>query len=192
MQRMNVVLPEPDGPHDDDDLAPLDGHRDALEHLVVGRTNLWTSVASTTLAVSAGGAPPIASRMVVADGSAISDSAHHGSVPAVVAQPDQPRRAGPDRLVAPPGVPSASRRSIQRLDDAPDRGQQQVPDGGGEEELERREVVALLDARSDVQLDDAQDDSSDVVLSMLLNSLPSGGMITRAAWGRTIRRIALP
>ena len=33
---------------------------------------------------------------------------------------------------------------------------------------------------------------SDVVLSMLLNSLPSGGTITRAAWGRMIRRIALP
>ena len=31
---------------------------------------------------------------------------------------------------------------------------------------------------------------SEVVLSMLLNSLPSGGTITRAACGRTIRRIA--
>ena len=34
--------------------------------------------------------------------------------------------------------------------------------------------------------------SSDVVLSMLLNSLPSGGTMTRAACGRTMRRIALP
>ncbi len=27
---------------------------------------------------------------------------------------------------------------------------------------------------------------------MLLNSLPSGGTITRAAWGKTMRRIASP
>ena len=33
--------------------------------------------------------------------------------------------------------------------------------------------------------------SSEVVLSMLLNSLPSGGTMMRAACGSTIRRIAL-
>src|SRR5438093_45978 len=32
--------------------------------------------------------------------------------------------------------------------------------------------------------------SNELVFSMLLNSLPSGGTITRAAWGSTIRRIA--
>ena len=42
------------------------------------------------------------------------------------------------------------------------------------------------------QLVDADGDSSEVVFSMLLNSLPSGGTITRAACGRMIRRIALP
>ena len=34
--------------------------------------------------------------------------------------------------------------------------------------------------------------SSEVVLSMLLNSFPSGGTMTLAACGRTIRRIASP
>ena len=34
--------------------------------------------------------------------------------------------------------------------------------------------------------------SSELVFIMLLNSLPSGGTITRAACGRTMRRIASP
>ncbi len=33
---------------------------------------------------------------------------------------------------------------------------------------------------------------SEVVFIMLLNSLPSGGMMTLAAWGRTMRCIASP
>ena len=34
--------------------------------------------------------------------------------------------------------------------------------------------------------------TSDVVLSMLMTSLPVGGMITRIACGKTVRRIAIP
>src|SRR3954471_13746466 len=34
-------------------------------------------------------------------------------------------------------------------------------------------------------------DASDEVFSMLMNSLPVGGMITRMAWGSTIRRMVM-
>ena len=34
--------------------------------------------------------------------------------------------------------------------------------------------------------------TSDVVFSMLMTSLPVGGMITRIACGSTVRRIAIP
>src|SRR5690242_11542242 len=34
--------------------------------------------------------------------------------------------------------------------------------------------------------------TSEVVFSMLMTSLPVGGMITRIAWGSTVRRIVMP
>src|ERR1700754_1744332 len=34
--------------------------------------------------------------------------------------------------------------------------------------------------------------TSDVVFNMLMTSLPVGGMITRIAWGTTVRRIVIP
>ena len=62
MQRMKVVLPEPDGADDDDHLLALDRQRHTLEDVQLAEP-LLTSVASTRRHPTVVGPPPIALRM---------------------------------------------------------------------------------------------------------------------------------
>ena len=154
--------------------------------------DLWTSLAETITGCVSTGTPTTSSR----SDADLDQSARPAEVAVRLGRrkPEQASaKPGPFATGA-PGVPFARRRSIRAwmklqivVSSRNQTAQARNSSNGWNEVGPLPFRIEKITNSSGTEMMT----SSDVVLSMLLNSLPSGGTMTRAAWGSTIRRIAL-
>ena len=172
MQRRNVDLPDPDGPTRHITWPGCDREVDAREHLdrpealVDARRPAPSAQASATAAVSPRRADP-----------------HAGDQP--LQRPRRRRRGVVPATEAPLQVVLPDHQHA-RDEQVPDAGHHAAAGSAGTSPGRRCSAPSRCRSVSEMTM------TSDVVFSIEIVSLPVGGMITRIACGRTMRRIVSP